>query len=179
MDENNINKVKITIGDASVEIEGEVGGITRIVESLKSVLQVNSARTAEQPSSTVPAETVNALQNIRSFFAEKNPHNNLEAAAAVAYFLQYVEKSQDSINAEILSDEFRKANWKLPKAITQVLIDARHAGYFDAAGVGLYRLNSVGYNLVHHALSNQGAESIKPRGIKRRKNKVMNKTKKR
>ncbi len=174
-------KVKITIGDAAVEVEGDVDGVTQIVESLKSVLQAqrfpsttipipNYEPTSELNGTELPTQSTNSsnsVEDIRTFFNQKKPKNNPEAAAAVAYFLQHIEKSSDTLNAKKLEDEYRKADWPLPRAISQVLIDTKHAGYLDAAGAGNYRLNSVGYNLVHHALNGE-REVVKRKSPKKK-----------
>ena len=167
MAKDNNHKVKISIGDATIEIEGEVSGVTKIVDSLKSVFQerpsaagqlaFQATREAQSRASTdlMPEPT----KDVRTFFKEKNPRNQLEAAAVVAYFLQYVENEavnrREAIDVGILKDEFRKADYPFPKVPAQVLIDAKKAGYLDAAGTGQYKLNSVGYNLVKFALSKE------------------------
>ncbi len=152
-------RVKITIGDAIVEVEGEESGVAKIVDSLKNILQggrgagggIFPPSIAQEDRSSKEA----AFHDIRSFFKEKTPGNNLEAAAAVAFYLRYLEDDsakRETIDVETMMDEFRKADWKLPKVANQLLVDAKKAGYFDAVGTGEYKLNSVGYNLVKYAL---------------------------
>jgi hypothetical protein len=76
-------------------------------------------------------------------------------AALVAYYLSEVADAaerKDAINSADLEKYFKQAGFKLQKSLSQTLINAAAAGYFDAAGSGLYTLNAVGYNLVVHGL---------------------------
>ena len=69
-------------------------------------------------------------------------------AALVAYYLSELApegERKDAINASDLQQYFKQAGFKLPKAILQALPNAAAAGYLDAEGNGLYRLNPVGY----------------------------------
>ena len=73
----------------------------------------------------------------------------------MAYYLSEMASDterKDAINAADLEKYFKQAAFKLPKVIPQALPNAAAAGYFDAIGNGLYRLNPVGYNLVVHGL---------------------------
>jgi hypothetical protein len=93
--------------------------------------------------------------SIRDLKEEKRPESANQMAALVAYYLS--EKApeserKDALNAADLEKYFKQAGFKLPKAIPQALPNAAAAGYFDATGNGLYRLNPVGYNLVVHGL---------------------------
>jgi hypothetical protein len=87
----------------------------------------------------------------------------IEMACIVGYFLQNVAQSDErktAIKGEDVDKYFRQAGYPLPKAKGQLLVDAKSSGYFDSAGVGAYKLNAVGYNLVAHSL---------PRGAKAKK----------
>ena len=182
MRKNNSYKVKISIGDAIVEIEGEVAGVTKIVDSLKSVLQGRLSATdqstfqaARDEQGKVSIDLESGLaKDIRLFFKEKSPRNQLEAAAVVAFYLQYIENEavnrREAVDVGILKDEFRKADYPLPKVPNQVLIDAKKAGYFDAVGTGQYKLNSVGYNLVKFALGKEGEDKKITKRRPRKKN---------
>ncbi len=182
MVKNNSYKVKISIGDAVIEVEGEVVGVTKIIDSLKSVLQKkpsNITETVYTPKDdgnkayAAPAFDV----DIRAFFNEKKPHNQLEAVSVVAFYLQYIEKEnkKDAIDVNTMKDEFRKADYPLPKVPTQVLIDAKKAGYFDGFGTGQYKLNSVGYNLVKFALGKEAEENFKKVAKRKKSKKKRNK----
>lgn len=93
--------------------------------------------------------------SIRDLKEEKSPVASNQMAALVAYYLSELApdgERKDAINASDLEKYFKQAGFKLPKAISQALPNAAAAGYFEATGNGLYRLNPVGYNLVVHGL---------------------------
>jgi hypothetical protein len=93
--------------------------------------------------------------DIRSLKDEKRPENAREMACLVAFYLQQFApeaERKDVISVEDITKYFKQAHFPLPKQVKQLLIDARHSGYFDNAGRGVYRLNAVGYNLVAHTL---------------------------
>ena len=76
-------------------------------------------------------------------------------AALVAYFLSEMAREadrKDAIGTPDLEKYFKQAGFRLPKVISKVLPNAAAAGYFEAVGNGLYRLNAIGYNLVVHGL---------------------------
>jgi len=182
MPKNNSYKIKISIGDAIIEIEGEVVGVTKIVDSLKSILQGRTVVAPDEqkifPSDKVVEGGVSVfkdIKDIRTFFQEKKPRSFSEAAATVAFYLQYVESEatnrREAIDVDILKDELRKANFQLPKVLSQVLVDAKKTGYLDAVGTGQYKLNSVGYNLVKFALGKDKEKTIKKRPKKKKKSK--------
>lgn len=99
--------------------------------------------------------------DIRALKEQKKPKSARQMACLVAYYLTELapetEKS-DTVNAEQLTKYFKQADFKLPKTMSQILPDAKAAGYFEAAsGKGNYSLNAVGYNLAAHGLpSNKG-----------------------
>jgi hypothetical protein len=73
-------------------------------------------------------------------------------AAIVAYYLSEITGTKDAIGTADIEKYFKQAAFKLPKKIQQTLPNAAAAGYFEAEGNGVYRLNPVGYNLVVHGL---------------------------
>jgi hypothetical protein len=94
--------------------------------------------------------------DIRTFKEQKSPKTAVQMACVVAYYLQELAPEKDrkkTVNTNDLTTYFKQAGFKLPKAIQQLLPDARVAGYFESAtGKGEYALNAVGYNLVAHNL---------------------------
>lgn len=103
------------------------------------------------PVSTPPAAQV----DIRSLKDSKTPKTARQMACVVAYYLQELAPEADrkeTISTADLEKYFKQAGFKLPEKITQVLVDAKGAGYFDSAKRGEYKLNAVGYNLVAHNL---------------------------
>jgi hypothetical protein len=97
----------------------------------------------------------NAVLDIRTLKLEKQPKTAGQMACLVAYYLQDAAPESErkaTISAADLEKFFKQAGFKLPKALDQLLVDAKHSGYFEAAGKGSYRLTPVGYNLVVHNL---------------------------
>jgi hypothetical protein len=115
-----------------------------------SVIQTDSARAAGVP-----------RKDIRTLKEEKKPSTAREMACIVAYYLQEHApegERKDSVSTTDLEKYFKQANFKLPKKINQVLIDAKASGYFESASRGEYKLNAVGYNLVAHNLPKKKAD---------------------
>lgn len=93
--------------------------------------------------------------DIRSLKAEKNPDSAKQMACLVAYYLQELapkNERKNAISTQDIEKYFKQANFKLPKKLEQVLVDAKRSGYFESAARGEYKLNAVGYNLVAHSL---------------------------
>lgn len=93
--------------------------------------------------------------DIRSLKAEKNPDSAKQMACLVAYYLQELapkDERKKTISTQEIEKYFKQANFKLPKKLEQILVDAKRSGYFESAARGEYKLNAVGYNLVAHGL---------------------------
>lgn len=93
--------------------------------------------------------------DIRSLKEEKNPDSAKQMACLVAYYLQELApegERKNTISAQDIEKYFKQANFRLPKLVAQVLVDAKKSGYFETAARGEYKLNAVGYNLVVHGL---------------------------
>lgn len=102
------------------------------------------------------------VSNIKTLKEEKSPRNASEMACLVAYYLQELAQQNERKNAITRKDidkYFKQAKFKLPKAVRQVLLNAKSSGYFDSVGSGSYKLNAVGYNLVVHTLPIQKSGS--------------------
>jgi len=154
--------VKVTVGDATLEIHGAETGVVRIVEALSDVLRggrkSTPVATASVPTPVSPAATRTVPIDIRNFFAEKKPSSDVEAAAAAAYYYAYLapeKERKETIDAATLQEAFRLARRPLPARTIFTLNNARNAGYLDSGGEGQFRLNPVGYNLVEHALGRE------------------------
>jgi hypothetical protein len=110
-------------------------------------------------------------QSIRDLKEQKKPEKSNQMAALVAYYLSEVadtEERRDVINSADLVKYFKQAGFKLPKALAQTLPNAAAAGYLDAVGNGLFKLNPVGYNLVVHGLP----RSLKSRDTTRKRSRT-------
>jgi hypothetical protein len=147
--------------DALDGLEGE--SIQRVLDYVIGRLSLPRSKTISIPSgSMLTAGTHAAVESpqgrqmsIRDLKDEKNPTSANQMAALVAYYLSEVapsEERRDTINTADVQRYFKQAGYKLPKVLTNALTNAAAAGYFDAVGAGMYRLNPVGYNLVAHGL---------------------------
>jgi hypothetical protein len=102
----------------------------------------------------IPAAVIDPVQkkDIKSFILSKNPQNDNNLAAVVAYYYHFEaspDTQRDYITKDDLIDACRKAERKRPARPDQVLVNAYGSGLLDKAGErGHYRLNSVGENLV-------------------------------
>lgn len=167
--------VNVKVGDATIEVKGAESGVVKIVEALSEVLR-GSRKLITSPTSVLPSPipslAVRSPTDIRSFFEQKSPSSDVEAAAVAAYYSQYLadtDHRQDAINADLLQEAFRLARWPLPRRTSFTLVNARNAGYLDSAGEGQYRLNPVGYNLVEHTLGGSQSEKTTSRPHTRKK----------
>ncbi len=112
-----------------------------------------STQTAVPPTSAKQPPTV---KDIRTLKEQKQPRSARQMACVVAYYL--LELAPEAERTEIVTSKdlvkyFKQAKYRLPTKMSQILIDAKAGGYFDAApGQGKYTLNAVGYNLVAHNL---------------------------
>jgi hypothetical protein len=175
-------KVQVKVGDAEIVVEGGESGVVKIVEALSEMLRTPSRRVGSYPVvnpatlispayNTQPKSGPSAETNIRSFFEEKKPSSDIEAAVVAAYFYQYLVPESErkaTIDSALLQDAFRLAKRPLPARTIYTLTNARNAGYLDSVGEGgQFKLNAVGYNLVEHGLGS-GGEKAKRRIKKRR-----------
>ncbi|MHB8527129.1 MAG: hypothetical protein ACYDD2_13345 [Candidatus Acidiferrales bacterium] len=166
-------RVKFKVGDSEVEVEGAEVGVVKIVEALSEVLR-GAGKEAKSSVDAVPLRAVapatrTSPTDIRTFFAEKQPSSDVEAAAVAAYYYQYLadeSSRQDTIDSATLKEAFRLAKRPLPARTIFTLQNARNAGYLDSGGeAGRFRLNSVGYNLVEHSLA--GPQTGEPKRFPR------------
>ena len=169
-------KVRLTIGDAVVEIEGKEAGVVKLVTALKDVLRgPRKSNMALLPpalhESIPPLSTASPRStDIRSFFEQKSPSSDVEAAAVAAHYYQNLApegERQEFVDPSLLERAFRLGKRPLPSRIIYTLQNARNAGYLDSLGDGRYKLNPVGYNLVEHALGRSDGEKI-PSGVRRK-----------
>lgn len=117
-----------------------------------------------------------SARDIKSFIAEKDPKNDKQLAAVVAYFYAFEapeSQRKASITASDVVEACRLANKHRPSRPAQTLINAAHSGLLDKAEeTGAYKLNAVGENLVAMALpgGSEGRRVIKrPTGKKKLK----------
>lgn len=140
----------------------------RVVDSAMVLLGTGHAQRAEATPSTVGPQG-SAIGNvtardIRVLKEQKVPETANEMAAIVAYYLaEIVSPSEQKKTVDIadIKKYFKQAQYPLPSNVPMTLVNAKNAGYFDAAGGGQYKLNPVGYNLVAHTLPrSQSSEKL-------------------
>jgi hypothetical protein len=152
-------EVKVTLGDAQVEVRGAQEGVVEIVRALSEVLAQRTPAPAPRPGSEAQAATDEGGRarqvDARSLFKEKAPSTQSEAVAVAAFYLSELapgEMKSGTIDQKRARDVFRQARFPLPKRIDQVLVNAQRAGYITRVKAGEYTLSPVGYNLVEHTL---------------------------
>jgi hypothetical protein len=150
-------QVKVTVGDAEIEVQGAQEGVVEIVRALSEILSGRPGRVADAaaPVSASDAPSRSRVIDARSFFQEKAPSSQSEAIAVAAFYITELappDKRATSINKERAAYVFRQAKYPLPKRTDQVLVNALNAGYLDRVGPGEYQLSPVGFNLVEHTL---------------------------
>lgn len=165
-------KVKVTIGDSIVEVEGEEKGVVAIVQALSDAVRAGrkAPGSVVEPATPEPSPRLSQT-DIRTFFEEKQPSSDVEAAAVAAYYYKYLappEKRKETIEAATLEEAFRHARRRLPARAAYTLVNARNAGYLDSTGDGSYRLNPVGFNLVEHTLG-RGEGGLDKKDIRRKR----------
>ncbi len=170
MERKDNQKIKIELPDGTLEATGSEQFLARVRASLVSLL---SGYAAPEPSvvelragdelgiGVSESATIRAvhprLQTIRDLYATKRPPTDPQTAALIAYYLSEVapaKERRETIDKESLIKYFKLCPRVLPKGDAgQVLRNAKKLGYLDSAPEpGHFKLNSIGYNLVVHAL---------------------------
>jgi hypothetical protein len=166
-------RVKVTLGDAVVEVEGEEKGVVAIVKALSNVVRSEQKTLPTTPTLPLlePSPRLGHI-DIRSFFQVKKPSTDIEASAVAAYYYKYLAPSdqrKETIDSTLLQDAFRLAQRPLPAKSAYTLVNAKAAGYLDSTSEqGFYRLNPVGFNLVEHTLG-KGEPGRDKKGVRRKK----------
>jgi hypothetical protein len=116
-------------------------------------------------SSSVEDKPVGDVSNIKSFVNQKKPKSDNEFAAVVAYFYRFKApetERKEEITSEDLQDAARKADYTRLKRPIDTLHSAFKRGILDkGGGRGLFKINTVGENLVAMALPVSGIEGPK------------------
>lgn len=116
--------------------------------------------------------------DIKALKDEKRPSSSIQMAVLVAYYLKALAPESDrkeAISAADVETYFTQARYQLPtgkNGLVDTLNNARQAGYFESAGRGLFRLNSVGFNLAAYNMPTGSVKSApkskgKPKSRKR------------
>ncbi|MCU1248851.1 MAG: hypothetical protein JWQ49_1880 [Edaphobacter sp.] len=121
-----------------------------------------------QPPSQLPTS---GSVDIKSFLAAKQPKNDTQFAAVVAYYYRFeAPEKKDAITTDDLLEACRLAVYKRPPAPGQTLRNAVNAGLLDKKERGSFSINSVGENLVAVTLPSDGASGdtqVRRRRIKK------------
>ncbi len=121
--------------------------------------------TPSVPEPEPPTVERRASVDIKTFVAEKQPKSDMQFAAVVSYYYQFVAPEQsrkDTVDSATLIDAARLANWKRPPRPGMTLTNAKNQGYLDSVGKGGFRLNSVGENLVAMTLPGEASLTRSP-----------------
>jgi hypothetical protein len=116
---------------------------------------------AGSPSSHPPTPPApGAAMDIKTFMADKKPRNDVQYAAAVAYYYRFEAppaERKEAINKEDLQEATRKSGRDRFGNPLQTLNNAHTLGLLDRSGEkGSFVINSVGENLVAMTLPDGG-----------------------
>lgn len=103
--------------------------------------------------------------DIKSFIANKRPPNDVQFAAAVAYYYRFEApqaERKDAINKEDLQEAARRANRDRFANPLKTLQNAHQLGMLDRGSEkATFTINSVGENLVAMALPGDSTTNVK------------------
>lgn len=119
--------------------------------------------------------------NIKSFVAEKNPQSDMHFAVVVTYFYRFMAlEKKEAITSEDLQEATRLAGRARLTLPSKTLSNAVFAGLLDSAGRGLWKINTVGENLVAIVLPGdpKGNSVVKKKSAKKATPKAKTATKK-
>jgi hypothetical protein len=170
-----LNAIKI-IQEALEPLESGVR--VRVLDYVFRVLGIRQEESQARPLATVsdqphvndtlavtPLARTGEPIDILSLKDEKQPTNNNQMVALVAFYLAHV--SQDERRNYITDEDLRKyfiqGKFPIPGSPKQALVHAKNAGYLDPLEKGKYKLNSVGYNLVAHKMPASGTDHLPTR----------------
>jgi hypothetical protein len=102
--------------------------------------------------------------DIRAFVQQKQPTSDTQFAAVVAYFYAFEapeSQRKTEIGASDLQEASRLAGRNRLVSPINTLHNAARLGYLDKGGRGLFKVNTVGENLVAMALPGGGLDSVR------------------
>lgn len=120
---------------------------------------------------TAPAQPPLTGTDIKTFVESKQPKNDTQFTATVAYFYQFEapeSERTDVITSEVVQEACRKAGRARLTSPKDTLNNTLKAGYLDKGSErGQFKINSVGENLVAMVLPD-GSASATPRRTSRK-----------
>jgi hypothetical protein len=133
---------------------------------------------APPPSTPTPPANPQAATDIRSFIETKNPRSDVQFVTAVAYYYRF-DAPQDQrrtiIDAELVVEATRLADWDRLVNPPSTLNNAVTRGYMDRQGPGQFSISTVGENLVARAMPSEREDNtraargaIKKKGAKKK-----------
>jgi hypothetical protein len=131
-----------------------------------------TANAAQDPEPARPSQDTARTKDIRSFAQEKQPKNDIQFVAVVAYYYRFVSPEgdrKDAITSGDLQTAARLAQRAVFKTPSVTLNNAVQQGYMDRAARGAYRVNAVGENLVSMTLPGAGGEGTSNKKVGRRR----------
>lgn len=126
-------------------------------------------------------QSVATSTNIKSFVEEKNPQSDMHFAVVVTYFYRFLApEKKEAITSEDLQEATRLAGRTRLTLPSKTLSNAVFAGLLDSAGRGLWKINTVGENLVAIVLPGdpKGNSVVKKRSVKKTASKAKTPAKK-
>jgi hypothetical protein len=130
------------------------------------------------PGAPPPPPAPSGGTNIKTFMAEKKPRNDVQYAAAVAYFYRFEApeaEKKEAINKDDLQESTRKAGReRFTNPLTR-LHNAHQLGLLDRGSEkGSFVINSVGENLVAMTLPDGGTpkKTAKKKALKKKGSKA-------
>lgn len=87
--------------------------------------------------------------DIKTFVDEKNPQTDIHFAVVVTYYYRFIApEKKDAITPDDLQEAARLAGRARLSKPSKTMSNAMSAGLLDSAGRALYKINTVGENLV-------------------------------
>lgn len=142
-----------------------------------SPTQASGSSAASPPGAGGPTHST----DIKQFTAAKSPKSDQQFAAVVAYFYRFEappDQRKESIDADTLQTAARLAGRNRHKNPRMTLTNAKNAGYLDSAGTGMFKISTVGENLVAMTLPGSSAENSPRRAGGKRRTTRQTRTKK-
>jgi hypothetical protein len=117
------------------------------------------------PDSEEPApQPLPLAVDIKTYVEEKKPGSGIQFAATVAHYYRFdapLEERKPTIDADVLTEATRLAEWeRLPDPLS-TLNNAVTKGYLNRSSRGAFAINTVGENLVARALPAAAADGPK------------------
>lgn len=150
------HKVRLELLDGTVEVTGSEDFVRKaqaLFVHLATDVPIMSGAIVQEHTNRLeqPHQDATTPPDIRTLRDQKQPRNQVEMAALVAYYLTHLippPERKETINASDITKYFGQALYTMTTQPRMVLFKTKAAGYFDSPSHGEFKLNPVGYNLV-------------------------------